>query len=261
MRHVVTLILLTLPLPAAGAMAFDIQCPARVTVNCRDLGNTEVTGRPGWIDACGMPVVEYRDSIYVHDSLITRLWTVTDTCGEIRTCTQEIVLLRRPPRVAVLPLENLAAAEDGVRVIARLFEEAIRRHHQLELIPVGMAEDALLRARIRQPWLMDDEQRRRLAASLDAEYFVIGSLLNYRTYEDQYSGLIPVIGMTLHVQRASDGGVVWSESLHAVGNDGEWLFGLGVEHDITRLARNAARRSVEKFSNNMLSDPCDPDTK
>jgi hypothetical protein len=43
-----------------------------------------------------------------------------------------------------------------------------------------------------------------------------------------------------------------------VGSDGEWLFGLGVEHDITRLAAGIARRSVEKFTDRVLAEPCLP---
>jgi len=254
----IALLLAIVSLTAPRARALELTCPDSITVACRHTGQTDVTGRPVTQSDCGGVTLEYRDSIVTGQTLLIRTWTASDSCGASQSCTQRIYFTQGHPRVAVLPFENLASAEDGVRVLARLLEEAISRAPALELIGAGRVEEALLRGRIRQPYVMDDEQRARLTAALDAEYFVIGSLLNYSTYNDQYAGPIPMIACTLQLQRAGNGEVIWSESIHAVGSDGEWLFGLGVEHDITRLASGIAGRSVEKFTERILDDPCFP---
>ena len=232
----------------AQGQAMDVICPETVTIPCHQLEDLNVTGRPVVAGGCGAAALEFRDSTLAPDSLVFRIWTVSDTCGGVQTCFQTIRLTPGRPRIAVLPLENLAAAEDGARVLVRLLAEAISAEPSLELISAGKVDDALLRGRVRQPFLMDDEQRSKLGATLDAQYFVVGSLLNYQSYEDQYSGPIPMISCALQLQRASDGKAVWSESLHAVGNDGEWLFGMGVEHDITRLGRDLAKRAATTIS-------------
>jgi hypothetical protein len=103
---------------------------------------------------------------------------------------------------------------------------------------------------------MDDEQRAKLSEMIDAQYFVVGSLLNYEVYQDPYSGPIPMISCTMQLQRAFDGKAVWSESIHAVGNDGEWLFALGVEHDITRLGRDLARQAAGEIADRLAKQPC-----
>ena len=234
----------------------EVTCPETVTTPCHQLEDLNVTGRPVVAGGCGEAALVFRDSTLARDSLVIRIWTVRDTCGGVQTCFQTIRLTPGHPRIAVLPLENLAAAEDGARVLMRLMAEAISSSPSLESISAGKVDDALLRGRVRQPFLMDDEQRVKLAAALDAQYFVVGSLLNYQVYEDQYSGPIPMISCALQLQRASDGKVVWSESLHAVGNDGEWVFGMGVEHDITRLGRDLAKRAATAISARAIGGRC-----
>ena len=243
---------------AVGAMAdpLTVTCPDTKTIRCNQLEDMDVAGRAVAAGGCGAPALVFRDSTLAVDSLVIRIWTAADTCGAVEVCFQPLVLTPAVPRIAILPMENLSTGEEGARVLQRLLEEAMGESSTFVLISPAKVDEAIMRGRVRQPILMDDEQRRRLSQSIDATYFVVGSLLNYEVYQDQYSGPIPMISCALQLQRAHDGKAIWSESLHAVGNDGEWLFALGVEHDITRLGRNLAREAALHVSQNLLEQPC-----
>lgn len=260
MNRIVRLLAATLLLGTAPAIAdpLVLSCPEPKTIECDQLENLEATGEAVASGGCGTPLLLFRDSILAPDSLVIRIWSAADTCGAEEVCFQPLVLTSSVPRIAVLPLENLSAAEEGGRVLQRLFEDAIGESEIWVAVSPAKVDDAIMRGRVRQPVLMDDGQRSKLAQELDAQYFIVGSLLNYETYQDQYSGPIPMISCALQLQRASDGRVVWSESLHSVGNDGEWLFALGVEHDITRLGRNLAQKAVEALSRRFADEPCTP---
>lgn len=233
-----------------------VSCPGDTTVRCEVLDDLKAVGHAEAKGGCGGVKVHYRDSVFAEELLVLRVWSAADTCGHSRVCTQRIQLLAGKSRLAVLPLENLAASEEGARVFMRLLEDAALGADAIETIPAADVEDALLRGRVRQPYLMDDNQRRKLASDLGADYFLVGSLLNYSVYDDAYSGRIPLVACALQLQRADDGKVVWSETLHASGNDGEWLFGLGVEHDITRLAGHASQKAIRQVVDRMGVTPC-----
>jgi len=258
MNRVIGLILAGLwSLPGVvAAEPLGLECPGQIAIPCTQRENLDITDRPVVFGGCGSPSVSFRDSVLAPDSLVIRIWMASDSCGAVAVCFQALTLIYATPRVAVLPLENLSSSEDGPRVLQRLLESALGESTKFQLIPPARVDDAIMRGRVRQPVLMDGEQRGRLSRMVDAQYFVVGSLLNYEVYQDPYSGPIPMISCALQLQRAGDGKAVWSESLHAVGNDGEWLFALGVEHDITRLGRKLARKAAELIAQRMLALPC-----
>jgi len=241
---------------AVSADPLSLNCPPSETIPCDQLDNLDRTGRAKVVGGCGDASLMFRDSVLAVDSLVIRIWTAEDTCGESAVCFQLFTLVSAIPRIAVLPLENLSSAEEGGRVLQRLLEDALGRSTDHVLISPAKVDDAISRGRVRQPVLMDDDQRQKLSETVEAQYFLVGSLLNYEVYQDQYSGPIPMISCALQLQRAHDGRTIWSESLHAVGNDGEWLFALGVEHDITRLGRELARKAADAVGNALSAQPC-----
>jgi len=246
------------PFRALAAEPLTLQCPPDTRVRCDRADDTEITGTAQTSGGCGGTSLVFTDSLPPMggaDTLLLRLWTAADSCGQTRSCVQRVALLPIRPRIAVLPLENLAESEEGSRVLARLLENAVLQSPQLELISPGTVESALLRGRIRQPFLLEDEQRRRLAEALDAHYLLVGSLLAYQTFEDPYSGPIPIVGCALQLL-APEGRTVWSETFHAVGSDGEWLFGLGVEHDTARMSKRLAAKAIRRMIPLVESVPC-----
>jgi len=236
-----------------------LQCTPRLVIPCNrsiDTAAIPINNTGG----CGEVGLSYVDSIIPGSApnrfTVTRTWTASDTCGQKQTCVQTIQIVPSKPRVAVLPLENLAESEDGARVFARLMQDQLVQSANLDVISAGEVETATLRARIRLPVLMDNDQTRRLRQVLDADYFVLGTILAYQSIADQYSGVVPVVGITLQLRDAVSGVTVWSETYHEIGNSGEWLFGLGVEHDITKLAHSIARRAVSRLQRIAKPLPC-----
>jgi len=245
---------------AQDTLGLVLQCPASVAVPCNrpiDSTVTLVTASSN----CGTVALSYSDSTRpgIAPDLYTtlRTWTATDTCGQSRTLVQTIHVVPPRPRIAVLPFENLAEAEDGARVFARLIQDQLIKSPNLDVISSGEVETATLRARIRLPVLMDDDQSQRLRRQLDTDYFVLGTIVAYQTTNDQYSGIIPIVGITVQLRNAVTGGTVFSETYHAIGNSGELLFGIGVQHDITRLAHSIAEKAVRKLNKMIQAVPCD----
>ncbi|MEW5702005.1 MAG: hypothetical protein AB1792_07235 [Candidatus Zixiibacteriota bacterium] len=242
-----------------SANPLSLRIPADIRVPCNRADDTQLTGLAEAEGGCGGTAIRFTDSVPAYggaDTVILRIWTGVDSCGETQIGIQKVTLQPIHPRIAVLPLENLAESEEGSRVLVRLLQNAILQATEVELISPGTVESGLLRARIRQPFLMEDEQRRRLGEGLEADYFLIGSLLAYETFDDPYSGRIPVVDCSFQLVTVSSGKAIWSETLHAVGSDGEWLFGLGVEHDITRLSGRLADKAVHNFMRVLRSTPC-----
>lgn len=261
------LIAATLLLPAranahGNEVTLAIKCAAEATISCNHLTDSVGPWVPVTTGGCGPVSLSFLDRREPDNTMegqytITRSWIVADTCGTKQTCTQILHVVPARPRIAVLAFENLAGSEEGTRVFARLVESELAQSGRTELVPAGDVESAVLRARIRVPMLMDEDQRARLAVSLTADYFILGSILAYETFEDPYAGPVPVAGIAMQVRDAKTGITVWSDTFHAIGNSGEWLFGLGVEHDITRLAHAVSRHAVQKIAPFLKSLPCD----
>jgi TolB-like protein len=169
---------------------------------------------------------------------------------------QTIQIVPSRPRIAVLSFENLAESEEGARIFARLMQDQLAQFSRLDVIPAGEVEATVLRARIRLPILMDNEQSRNLQRALDADYFVLGTVIAYQTNQDPYAGPVPIAGISLQLRDARTGATVWSDTFHENGSAGEWLFGLGVEHDITRLAHSIARRAAGRLERITRLFPC-----
>ncbi|MBI3871867.1 MAG: hypothetical protein HY304_02185 [candidate division Zixibacteria bacterium] len=263
MRSVWTLSLAVFVAQVANAQTLPtltLTCPPDARIPCDHGTDTSLTGSATVAGGCGGSVVSFSDSILTSsergDTMLVRLWRVSDSCGQNQICRQRISLLPSPPEVAVLPLENLAGADEASRILARLLETVLGQSPHVRLVPAGAVEDAVLRQRVRQPYLMDDTQRQRLAGVLNAAYFLVGSVLAYKTVDDPYSGHIPTVACALQLTEARSGATVWSGTFHATGSDGEWLFGLGVEHDITRLAKRLADKAMRQATASLKPTVC-----
>ena len=248
-----------LPAEAQEADPIVMQCTADLTVGCNRSTDTAAipiitTG------GCSELLRTFEDRVTPGPSpdryTITRTWLARDTCGGSQSCVQTIHVVPAKARLAVLPLENLAESEDGARIFARLLQDQLSQTSKVDVVAAGDVETATLRARIRLPVLMDDVQSQRLRQALDVDYFVLGTVIAYHAVTDAYSGVIPTVGVSLQLRDGRTGKTLWSDTYHATGNSGEWLFGLGVEHDITRLAHSLARRACNQFTKVAKAPPC-----
>lgn len=249
------------PAHSQGADPIVFQCTPELVLGCNR--STDTTAIPvAATGGCSELTRSYTDQITPGSSpdryTITRTWTANDTCGGTQTCVQIISVVPSKARIAILPLENLAESEDGARIFARLLQDQLHQSTAFEVVPAGNVETATLRARIRLPVLMDDDQGRRLRDAIDADYFVLGTVIAYQTSTNAYSGVIPIVGVSLQLREGRTGKTVWSDTFHAAGDSGEWLFGLGVEHDITKLAHALARRALDRMRKVVKTVPCNP---
>lgn len=82
----------------------SITCPTNVTINCEDLADPGNTGFASSYDNCDPnPAVTYSDVVdpgyCPNEETITRTWTATDGCGNLRSCNQIITVEDTEPPV------------------------------------------------------------------------------------------------------------------------------------------------------------------
>jgi TolB-like protein len=146
-----------------------------------------------------------------------------------------------PPQVAVLPFESVGPGEESGRVITRICQNLLATERDVQMADPGTVEDALVRLRIRVPVLATREQLDSLHAAVGCEYLLTGSVLAFGTREHPYAGKIGVVSMAVQVVRVADGKLLWAKTLSRQGSDGQWLFGLGTQHDPAVLAESMCR--------------------
>lgn len=147
----------------------------------------------------------------------------------------------RIPSIAVLPFESVGPGEESGRVITRLFQNLLAAESGVQTADAGTVEDALIRLRIRVPVLATREQLDSLKAAIGCEYLLTGSVLTFGTREHPYAGKVGVVSMAVQVVRLDDGRLVWGKTISKQGSDGQWLFGLGTQHDPAVLAESMCR--------------------
>jgi TolB-like protein len=158
----------------------------------------------------------------------------------------------RTPHIAVLPFESVGPGEESGRVITRLFQNLLADEHNVHLADAGTVEDALIRLRLRIPVLATREQLDSLHTAIGCDYVLSGSVLTYGTREHPYAGKVGVVSMTVQVVRLDDGKLVWGKTASKQGSDGQWLFGLGTQHDPAVLAESMCRNLISDIPWNRL---------
>ena len=151
------------------------------------------------------------------------------------------------PSIAVLPFESVGPGEESGRVITRLFQNLLATQSNVQVADAGAVEDALIRLRIRVPVLATREQLDSLKAAIGCNYLLTGSVFTYGTREQPYAGKVGVVSMAVQVVRLEDGKLVWGKTVSRQGSDGQWLFGLGTQHDPAVLAESMCRKLLSEI--------------
>ena len=77
------------------------KCPADITLDCvEDYKNLNITGRPEYVDNCGVDKVIHEDAEDINhcgEGTVTRTWTVFDKQGYRNSCVQVISLVNKKP--------------------------------------------------------------------------------------------------------------------------------------------------------------------
>lgn len=149
-------------------------------------------------------------------------------------------------RVGVLPLANYAPARDAVDRMTPMLMTELGKLPGIEVVDPGQIEDALAQ----EPWLLMDrvppDLVDRLGQQLGADALLLGSLLAYGYREDS-DGRTPQVSLSLRLLEVPGGRILWSAVHSRDGADGEWLFGMGREQSLERLAATTLAETLRSL--------------
>jgi TolB-like protein len=150
------------------------------------------------------------------------------------------------PRVAFIPLENLAEIPESGAVVMNVFFAELVRVGIFDLVEMGEVEAALRELRIRKTGSLPTEQVRQIAEQLGVNYLMIGSILEAGTVSTP-DGVIPSLGVALRLLDGTDARVVWANVHIRTGEDKEGMFGWGRENDFEQLVLETATETFEQL--------------
>ncbi len=89
-----------------------ITCPANIEISCSDSIDPSFTGYASGTDNCTANVnITYTDNAQLNDcnktGLILRVWSASDACGNVKTCTQLITIVDHTAPIIVCPRDTL----------------------------------------------------------------------------------------------------------------------------------------------------------
>jgi hypothetical protein len=163
-------------------------------------------------------------------------------------------------RVAVLPLANYAPARDAVDRMTPMLMTELGKLAGVEVIDPGRVEDALAQ----EPWLLMDrvppDLVDRLGQQLGADALMLGSLLAYG-YREDGDGRTPQVSLSLRLLEVPGGRILWSVVHSRDGADSEWLFGMGREQSLERLAATTLGEALQSLPTHGGDSPASGESK
>jgi len=89
-----------------------ISCPKNIEISCSDSSNPSNTGYATATDNCtAQVVINYTDNTQLtgcnKTGLILRMWSATDACGNVKTCTQLITVVDRTAPIVICPRDTI----------------------------------------------------------------------------------------------------------------------------------------------------------
>ena len=145
-------------------------------------------------------------------------------------------------KVAVLPFENLSGTDRASEKVTEFFQIALTGQDKIVTIEYGAIYEGLRRYRIRSATLITSDQIDSLAAFLQVDYLVAGSVLEYEEINNTYLGTVPQVSFNSRLISCAEHRTVWVGSSNGRGDKGEVAFGIGT----IRSADNLARAMVDK---------------
>lgn len=147
-------------------------------------------------------------------------------------------------RIAVLPMENLSGAENAGEKATSYFQAALTQSERLKTVPYGEVYDGLRRYRVRSAALITSEQIDSLAASLPADYFLTGSVIEYEERDDRFLGTVPQVSINCRLIDGRTGETIWVATSNGRGDKGEFVFGIGAIRSADYLSRKMIEEAV-----------------
>lgn len=167
---------------------------------------------------------------------VVLLVTVASCASHMSARKAQSVHLRANSRVAILPFENLSGKEQVATKITEYFYVLLAEEKNFSLVESGIIFDVLRRHRIRSSSLLTEAQIDSLAATLNVDYLITGSVLEFGVYEDNFLGKVPQVSFNTRVVECQSHNTVWAAVSHGSGDKAEFVFGIGAIRSAEQLA-------------------------
>jgi TolB-like protein len=149
----------------------------------------------------------------------------------------------RPGKMAILPFDNLSAAQGAAKALENLVLVEFLKLPNLTIIEPGEVTTALSEARVRLATNIPRETVIKLGEDLGVDLLMVGVVHEHEL--KRFSGAggageVPVVALSLRIIETKTGSIVWAANANRAGNDRETVFGIGRVQSINELAANAA---------------------
>jgi hypothetical protein len=150
------------------------------------------------------------------------------------------------PRVALMPLENLSSRADGSDRVSRVLVGVLGESRTCQPVQPADIDQVFTRLRIRDASGVTRDRVPELAAQLDAQWLMAGTILEYGLIKTP-EGEVPSVGLTLRLIDGRDGRTAWSAMRVRTGEDRETVFGFGRVRSLDQLTERLAREILANF--------------
>ncbi len=181
-------------------------------------------------------------------ALLVSLFAIAALAG---SCASNLVSRKWPnaslsghPKMAIFPFDNLSSQEQVGGKVTEYFQALMIAENRFELVPSGTVYDCLRRHRIRSSSLLTSAQLDTVAAELKIQYYVSGTVLEYREMDNTYLGKLPQVSFNTRLVDCTTKNTVWSGVSNGSGDKSEVVFGLGAVRSADDLARRMAGSAV-----------------
>ena len=151
-------------------------------------------------------------------------------------------------KVAVMPFENLSGRENASEKMTEFLVLALRRVNTLQMTELGQTYEQMRKHRVRSSTFLTSDQIDSLAASLQVDYIITGTVLEYTETDNTYLGKIPQVSVNLRLISCATRKTVWAGESNARGDESELLFGVGAVRSREELARLVIDKAVNQLA-------------
>lgn len=169
-------------------------------------------------------------------------------CASNMVARKGAAAFRPSARVAILPFENLSGKEQVAAKVTDYFHVFMADESGFTLVENGNIYEVMRKHRIRSGSLLTNSQIDSLATSLQIDYILTGSVLEFDEYEDTFLGKVPRVSFNTRVIDCSTHNTVWAAVSHGSGDKAEFLFGIGAVRSADQLAERMVDNVVGTVS-------------
>lgn len=152
------------------------------------------------------------------------------------------------PKIAVLPFDNYTDQDLVSAKVTEYVQASLTARSAVDMIESGTTFEALRRLRIRSALVLRKGQIDSLAQTLEADYLLAGSVLEFREIGDKFLDKIPQVSLNARLVDCKTGATVWTGVSNDSGDRTEFLFGIGAVQSADELSR----KMVESMVNDIV---------